>query len=1030
MHRQHFGNVKLNFCPPPAHSGQRLEQPYYAPETDITTNARPNTARFLITAANQEIDDISSELIDLIPFELDLIAEETPDIPVYFKNSKDQEANPLQDALSMKLSSTPYISDRDISYVASLAWNRWLDRRDRGQEVVEPAIQRSRTESQRISDEAAQEIKAINRVLGDVVQFDPNKGFPEHRFGNPELPATIQQDELINALNSNQWVMLTGPTGSGKSIVSAQAIMQAGCDNIIMAEPRRYCVSSLAERIDVEVKETLGEELGSGLVGMRTQVVNTLTDKTRINVYTDGIIANVVLGGDFNPTEKTVIIVDEVHEQNKNMFLILGALAKLTQENPNIFVVIASASMNQEPIQKMITTTTGMEPAIVELEGRLYDVDMQERPKSTVTDTVLELIQNEDEGDILVFLPDIKSIKRFTKDTYRKMTPAERANNEIFPLYSRQSPAEQARATAPYNGRKIIASTNIAQTSVTIPGITSVVSSGVAREIRLDKSIGQVLSIVDISQSDCIQQAGRAGRVEDGKFFLTRLDKDRIFKPLADRPQFQIPEILRTPYAREMLRAEAMGWSWNEFPKPYPIKEKRDKRQRQELRHLGAMDDAGNVTEMGQMMNKYSLGLSGARMMEHARRHHHPVVGAYVAAVAASIEAGGLPYYVHTNKGRWEELVTQTSSDHLAQLELFVAAQGKTRMQLTALSYDVKNTEQARTLYEKITRTAGIPAIKLHAPTLRQTEAILECIFAGTAHHLYQQAGRAKGGKAKYRRMNDNDEEPRQITNRTHVTEEPKYAVGEPYGVEVMKKKGRVALRSVLRHVTQVRNLNTLGRVAGTQTWQQEGYAWRNGKVYAVERQMLAGIPLDQTRERPADPSAEVHQAVIKAAMDQPGAAQRYLREIKKKTEEFAHLAKDPIKVVNQRMLEGWIHHAAPSGVISPGQIDENLRQWIVSEKISLETFIPQKLQQQILRNAPNEIDLGHMTLDITYRRGVPVAHHFRATEVAKLQNEVRLADGRIVHFYYDKKRHTIESLRKRLAGPNNKAQLQRKAYA
>ncbi|MDN5782598.1 MAG: ATP-dependent RNA helicase HrpA, partial [Luteimonas sp.] len=363
----------------------------------------------------------------------------------------------------------------------------------------------------------------------------------------PGLPVTERADEIGAAIRDHQVVVICGETGSGKTTQLPRILMQAGLGargQIGHTQPRRLAARSVAQRIADE----MGVSLGS-LVGYRTRFDEKRSEDTQVQLMTDGILlAETARDRFLNRYE--AIIIDEAHERTLNIDFLLGYIKRLLPQRPDLKLVVTSATIDPERFSRFFD-----DAPIVNVEGRGYPVTLHYRPPGEGVD-LAEAIEagvhelwREGSGDILVFLPGERDIRDTERHLSRALQGSKFANAEIVPLYARLTRSAQNRVFAPGNGRRIVLATNVAETSLTVPGIRYVIDSGLARISRYATTARvQRLPIEAVSQASCNQRSGRCGRVAPG--LCIRLFEEDDYN---NRPEFTDPEIQRTNLASVLL---------------------------------------------------------------------------------------------------------------------------------------------------------------------------------------------------------------------------------------------------------------------------------------------------------------------------------------------------------------------------------------------------------------------------------------------------------------------------------------------
>ncbi len=381
----------------------------------------------------------------------------------------------------------------------------------------------------------------------------------------PELPVSQRKDEIAAAIRDNQVIIVAGETGSGKTTQLPKICLELGrgvTGQIGHTQPRRIAARAVAERI----AEELGTEVGAA-VGYKVRFTDKSSDGTNIKVMTDGILLT-EMQHDRQLLRYDTLIIDEAHERSLNIDFILGYLKRLLPSRPDLKVIITSATIDPERFSKHFaggeSSKQGWDAPVIEVSARVYPVEVRYRPLADpdppgdepkdqaqgICDAIGEL-RAEGRGDILVFLSGEREI-RDTADTLAEQ--ADLAGLEVLPLYGRLSAAEQHRVFEPHQRQRVVLATNVAETSLTVPGIRYVIDPGTARISRYShRTKVQRLPIEPISRASADQRKGRCGRTSDG--ICIRLYGEEDF---GSRPEFTDPEILRTSLASVILQAAAL----------------------------------------------------------------------------------------------------------------------------------------------------------------------------------------------------------------------------------------------------------------------------------------------------------------------------------------------------------------------------------------------------------------------------------------------------------------------------------------
>jgi ATP-dependent helicase HrpA len=434
----------------------------------------------------------------------------------------------------------------------------------------------------------------------------------------PELPVSQRRAEIAEAIRDHQVVVVAGETGSGKTTQLPKICLELGRGERGMighTQPRRLAARTVAERIAAELRTPLGQT-----VGYQVRFTDRVGRDTRVKLMTDGILL-AELARDRTLRRYDTIIIDEAHERSLNVDFLLGYLARLLHRRPDLKLIITSATIDPERFSRHF----GGAP-VVEVSGRTYPVEVRYRPLAEdpdddrdqtqgILDAVDELCR-EGPGDILVFLSGEREI-RDTADALRRHSfPRSPGGVEVLPLYARLAAAEQHRVFQAHAGRRVVLATNVAETSLTVPGIRYVVDPGTARISRYShRAKVQRLPIEPISQASANQRKGRCGRTADG--ICIRLYAEDDF---AARPEFTEPEILRTNLASVILQMTALRLGdVAAFPFIDPPDRRSVKAGVDLLAELGALD-GGRLTSTGRQLAQVPADPRLARMLLEAGR--------------------------------------------------------------------------------------------------------------------------------------------------------------------------------------------------------------------------------------------------------------------------------------------------------------------------------------------------------------------------------------------------------------------------
>ena len=517
--------------------------------------------------------------------------------------------------------------------------------------------EKSLAKAQRLINEITQKIRTSQQKFASRLASLPTPEYP------PELPVSGKKDEISAAIANNQVVIVCGETGSGKTTQLPKICLELGrgvSGLIGHTQPRRIAARSVASRIAQELKSPLGE-----VVGYKVRFNDKLTESTYIKLMTDGILLAETQGDKFLNAYDTIII-DEAHERSLNIDFLLGYLKQLLPKRPDLKIIVTSATIDATRFSEHFNGAP-----VIEVSGRTYPVEIRYRPlgkagfrakegadaenaqfdldddtdflsanilgiarkaktearwleeddeeeaiEEAILDAADDLLRQGD-GDILVFLPGEREI-RDTAEHLRKYQgrSAKLKHIEVLPLFARLSIEDQQKIFKPHHTRRIVLATNVAETSLTVPGIKYVIDAGLARMNRYStRAKVEQLQIEKISQAAAKQRAGRCGRVSNG--ICVRLYSEQDFD---GRPEFTEPEILRSSLASVILRMAALRLGdINEFPFIEAPSSRLVTDGYQLLQELGAVDSQRKITETGLQLARLPLDPRVGRMILAAK---------------------------------------------------------------------------------------------------------------------------------------------------------------------------------------------------------------------------------------------------------------------------------------------------------------------------------------------------------------------------------------------------------------------------
>jgi ATP-dependent helicase HrpA len=486
--------------------------------------------------------------------------------------------------------------------------------------------------SRRISDalkaKSAEKTEQILTKIAIDMQLSMDKrqyradNLPEVSY--PDLPVSQRKDDIAQAIRENQVVIIAGETGSGKTTQIPKICIELGrgvSGLIGHTQPRRLAARTVANRIAEELGSTLGET-----VGYRVRFTDKVSDQSYIKLMTDGILLAEIQSDRFLSQYDTIII-DEAHERSLNIDFLLGYLKQLLPRRPDLKVIITSATIDPERFSQHFADRNGKPAPIIEVSGRTYPVETLYRSLEDYAGgdqiegifNAVDELQRMGRGDILIFMNGEREIR----DTAEALNRRNLRDTEVLPLFARLSVAEQNRIFQGHRGQRIVLATNVAETSLTIPGIKYVIDTGTVRISRYSyRTKVQRLPIEPISQASANQRKGRCGRVSEG-ICIRLYDEDDFLS----RPEFTDPEILRTNLSSVILQMLSLGLGeLNKFPFVQPPEDRNIKDGLALLEELGAVnlkvdDPRKKLTPLGRHLAKLPVDPRLARMILAAKEY-------------------------------------------------------------------------------------------------------------------------------------------------------------------------------------------------------------------------------------------------------------------------------------------------------------------------------------------------------------------------------------------------------------------------
>lgn len=813
----------------------------------------------------------------------------------------------------------------------------------------------------------------INAALEMTTDESAKARLINHTLGNPELPIAQYCEQIVSAVDSSQAVVITAETGAGKSTQVPQFLAEQGYE-VVVTQPRVVAARSVAERVREEVVAKHGDDFKE-FVGYRTARERGDSAANQILFATDGLQLVRELSG-HGVGKKQALVLDEVHEWNENMEVLVAWAKQRMNDDPDFKVVVMSATMEAGPLAKYFAEDKREVP-IIEVPGRTFEVK-----KSEGGDVADQAIKMAREGkNTLVFAPGKAEIDQVMAEIERASIPGA----TVLPLHGQLEAAEQRKVFAKYPGVKIIVATNVAQTSVTIEDIDAVVDSGLERTNEVRNGV-EGLYLKPISQADCLQRAGRAGRTKEGEYVLAQLGNNP-FVALKDREPYGTPEILRTRLDGMVLRLAKNGFdaATMDF---YHSKDEygRDIRPeiaaaKERLQKLGALREDDSITKIGRDMERMPVESHCARMMIEARKYG-PEVQLQLAAMLAVQEAGGITQFSSRNKPsdeRWRSLLQPgvNDSDMIKQLEVFIAAQSMSDREKRDNDIFVKAFSKANEVLRQLRGVEKLRDQDLVVPIAEQREQLVKCMISGMVDNLYVND---------YYGHRDAKGNVREVSSRS-IIRPGKMVVGKPFDLQINTRRGMTTL-NLLESPTNVPSVELLREVAPQLfTEQSRGFTiGDDGAVHERFAQIFNGHDMGEESIRSAKESE------ARAAYLAHYAAERqwHTSEVQatiKTINDLNNRAPGAVGTITFENIHEVIAEAMPTSVATVDEASAYVPQFTLDELVS-------PLERAVIYATSPDIYGGRGLL---YKDGVPMfSESMSEDEILELVAEKwALPDGR-----------------------------------
>lgn len=768
---------------------------------------------------------------------------------------------------------------------------------------------------------------------------------------NPELPIMPYLDKISEAVESNPFTIIRGATGSGKSTQVCQRLgIDDEFDEVIVTQPRRLTVRTLAGRVRNEVVDKYGEEYAD-LVGHKMRGDKSDTPDAVINFVTNGYQEVIELSRrNREPGKKRVVIIDEAHDTSIANEVLFALMREAARRDPDLRVVVMSATVDVEKKAKFLGGDEYAVP-IIDVPGRQHELEVHEGGETF--STIKKLARAGSKG--LVFVSGVPEIN-LVIDTLREQG----VTTKILPLHGQLDKSVQDEVMKNYPEGLVIVSTNIAQTGVTIPGLDWVVDTGEEKRKEVVNGV-EGIRIRPTSRSSCMQRAGRAGREGKGEYHLTRF-QGRRFVPLAEREEVDTPEIMRVHLDGLVLQLARNGYDIETLKFENQPRVESIRAAKQKLVALGALDEHNQITDIGRDLEKMSVDAKYGRMMIEARKYSAEVQKQLALAIAVQ-EVGGI--IINRSQRRWQGLLDETmpaDSDMLKELEVYLKAQSMNRNERKEHDLLVRNMGLVHNVLTDISRAEGLDWRDISLPTLEEREQLVKCIIAGMADSLYRREGRGEYvGKSG---------ETRQIAKETLVSWAD-IVVGEPFDIEWSKTIGYgdnqqtfSKVTKIIRNITSIPGIETLREVA-PQLFSEKRTMFvelPDGKIGEELAQYFNGQDTGVKEQRVAPHSDERREFIIRAATNRILWTENNYSKIIREIDRLQRKTAELLPVFSTHDITCMLQVALPDSVDT---IEGAL---LYLPEISIDDVIPAEARQQIEAQMPDE----HRGIALVYREGRP----------------------------------------------------------
>lgn len=782
----------------------------------------------------------------------------------------------------------------------------------------------------------------------------------EYLLGNKNYPVSIYREHIVDTVKNNLLTIITAKTGTGKSTHVPQFLFESGgFDRVVVTQPRIVAARELKRYVSDEIAKSL-DDREHNLVGFATAPESEDSDDNAILYVTDGLqlMHEIARNG---IAENQVLVLDEFHERGRNMDALLAIAVKY-----GIRTVVMSATLDADELSERYGQIMDRKVPIIDVPGVTYEVEEFEGG-----DLDSEIMKAARQGkNVLVFLPGRKEINNVMSRMRRRLPNS----YTLLALHGDQTPQEQSKVFLSYPGGKIIFSTSVGQTSITIDGIDTVIDCGYERTAVLSEAGDYMLATQPASMAARDQRRGRVGRTKNGEYILAQLRGYPPLPSIQDISTYDTPAILRTRTDDLQLKLASFGHSFDDLPfydKPSEIELNRGGER---LSRLGLFKKLGKtaldgyaITPDGEKAAHLPLDVNSARMVIEARKYGSEVELQMMAATAVQ-QINGITM---TAKGmdRWRKLSKEETSDIIAGIDYMVAAMqsdGPERYHINIVELRYKKAFRA---LEQLARRRNLNVYDLTSPSESQREQLLRSIIAGT-DEVFTRNGRTKAGRLTYL---DHDRKRRQPLASTSIKSDPDVLVGSRFNLQQVRAK-KIAIHALISTASGVTPEMLIEIIPDRIKTIIEGFHIDDdGKAVTEERIIFDGYDTRKRISRIAEPGEALHKFMVEQIFTEKDIKINLppnITKARKMINDFWRLQYRTDENLGipesiQKILEKTIREA-PYNSHSFEDIDPFIDLESVAE------IVPEYIRQEISQNAPDSIII---TLDDGQSINLPVEY-------------------------------------------------------